>query len=206
MPVRAGGSEAHVVVLQQQRDKFELLEALLNQAGFWFALEQARFNTSAATHDFNIIIKPDLSACELTGSLATDPQLVEHLIDLLHDRGYTQVTVVDSRNSFDLCLENRDVQILADMLGYRYVTPEGRDYDILDLGEALSDARFDDKALLRGTTLSDHWLTADFRIAIHSAAAGQGVSLSPPFQSCRPAGRTAAHCPCRLLHHRRLYQ
>lgn len=163
-PSSPSTTQAHVVVLQQKRDKFDLFEALLNQAGFWFLLEQAHFYSMIPAHEFNIVIKPDLSACELVGSLATDPQLVEHLIDLLHDRGYTQVVVVDSRNSFDLCLENRDVQILADMLGYRYVTSKGREYDILDLSEALQDAPFDEQELLRGTTLSDHWLAANFRI------------------------------------------
>lgn len=163
-PIVPHACEAHVVVLQQQRNKFDLFEETLNQAGFWFSLEQARFYATTADRDFNIIIKPDLYACELTGSLATDPQLVEHLIDLLHDRGYKHVAVVDSRNSLDLCLENRDVQILADILGYQYITPKGREYDILDLGEALHDAQFDVKDLLRGTMLSDYWLNADFRI------------------------------------------
>lgn len=156
--------EARVFVVQQQKDKFDLLDDILNQSGFWLTLEQARFYSKKAADKFNIIIKPDLTACELTGSLATDPQLVEYLIDLLHDRGFSEVAVVDSRNSFDLYLENRDVQILADMLGYAYITPKGRDYDILDLGEALHHSPFEAQDLLHTTTLSDHWLNADFRL------------------------------------------
>ncbi|MBL3619432.1 MAG: DUF362 domain-containing protein, partial [gamma proteobacterium endosymbiont of Lamellibrachia anaximandri] len=152
------------IVLQGQKDKFELFDETLRRADFWFALEQACFKVGAEAAAFRILIKPDVTACEATVALATDPQLVEHLIDLLQDRGFTQVVVAESRNSFDICLENRDVQILADMLGYQYVTPKGRDYDVIDLGEELQEVSVAEGSVLHGVSLSRHWQDADFRI------------------------------------------
>ena len=65
---------------------------------------------------------------------ATDPSLVEALIDLLHDRGFDNVAVVSAADSSALWAANRDVYALSDLLGYRFVTPNGRSYDIIDLG------------------------------------------------------------------------
>lgn len=153
-----------VVVIGENKDKHKLLDDVLKKSGFWFVLEGARFHANVDKDHFQIVIKPDLNAFEFTGSNATDPQLIESLIDQLHERGYTQVVVAESRNSFDLWLENRDVQILADLLGYQYVTPAGRPYDLIDLAEDLVPGPFAEGSLLQGTQLSRRWLEADFRI------------------------------------------
>jgi uncharacterized protein (DUF362 family) len=153
-----------VVVIGENKDKQILLDDVLKRSGFWSLLEGTRLHANVDKDHFQIVIKPDLNAFELTGSNATDPQLVESLIDQLHERGYTQVVVAESRNSFDLWLENRDVQILADLLGYHYATPAGRPYDLIDLAEDLVPGPFAEGSLLKGTDLSRRWLEADFRI------------------------------------------
>ena len=152
------------VVLHAEADKFGLLEALLQKSCFWLTLQEKHFRSGLDKGDFKILIKPDLNACELTGSTATDPELVEQLIDLLHDRGFTQVVVGETRNSFDTWLENRDVQILADILGYRYATPRNRSYDVIDLAEELAPGPFGEGSILRGSNLPSAWLDADFHI------------------------------------------
>jgi uncharacterized protein (DUF362 family) len=95
---------------------------------------------------------------------ATDPLLVEALIDLLHDRGFTNVAVVSSADSSALWAANRDVYALSDLLGYRFVTPKGRDYEIIDLGDAPDDDVFPTTSALHGCGLSRAWLDADIRI------------------------------------------
>ena len=152
------------VVLQSEEDKLGLLDELLQSSSFWLALQEKHFRSGLDKHDFKILIKPDLNACELTGSTATDPELVEQLIDLLHDRGFTQVVVGDSRNSFDSWLENRDVQILADILGYRYVTSKDRGYDVIDFAEDLAPGPFAEGSILHNSHLPRAWLEADFHI------------------------------------------
>lgn len=152
------------VVASGGDDRFALLEQALQQSGFWIRLEEKRFRTGREAADFAILIKPDMDACELAGSTATDPALVEHLVDLMHARGYTSVTIGDSRNSHDNWLENRDVQILADILGYRYITENGNDYDVIDLAEETLPGPFADGSLLAHSELPRAWNGADFRI------------------------------------------
>jgi len=152
------------VVLQDNADKFTLLDNVLQQSGFWFALQEKLYRTGLDKDSFKILIKPDFNACELLGSTATDPELVEYLIDLLHDRGFSQVLVGESRNSYDMWLENRDVQILADVLGYQYVTPSGRSYDVIDLSEDTVQGPFAEGSILYNSHLSSVWLTTDFHI------------------------------------------
>ncbi len=164
----ASSLSVHAVIVQEEqkdkKDKYALLEEALKKSGFWFALEEALFRSRVDKDQFLIVIKPDFQAFELPGSTATDPQLVECLIDHLHERGYPQVIVAESRNSFDIWLENRDVQILADMLGYRYVTPGGNPYHIIDLAEDLVPGPFPPTSLLHGTQLPRKWCEAGFRI------------------------------------------
>jgi len=158
-----GKMPAFVTVLSGD-DKFTLLDEVLTRSQFWFSLEQAKFSARLEQDDFKILIKPDFNACELTGSLATDPALVEHLIDELHNRGYTQLVVGDTANNMDIWLENRDVQILADMLGYQFVTPAGRDYDIIDLAEETVAGPFGEGSILQGSEISQYWNDANFVI------------------------------------------
>lgn len=145
-------------------DAFSCLQKALRDSGFWFALEQSRFASGCDKAEFSIVIKPDFNGLELAGSTCTDARLVEHLIDLLQRQGYQQITVVESRNSYDLWLENRDVQILADLLGYQYITADGHEYDILDLAESASACPFAEGSLLEQTLLPQVWLEAGFRI------------------------------------------
>lgn len=153
-----------VVVVRSDKDKFLLLDEVLEKSGFWSVLEQTRLRLGINRKRFRILIKPDFDAFELTGSTATDPRLVEHLIDRLHEHRYTRVAIGESRNSFDRWIENRDVQILADLLGYRFVTPKGNSYEIVDLAEELIAGPFERGSILRGTCLPRHWKQANFRI------------------------------------------
>lgn len=95
---------------------------------------------------------------------ATDPALVEALIDLLHDRGCENVAVATAADTSALWAANRDVYALSDLLGYRFVTPGGRSYDIIDLAEAPDADAFPAQSALHGTGLSREWLDADIRI------------------------------------------
>ncbi|HEX2027937.1 MAG TPA: DUF362 domain-containing protein [Nitriliruptorales bacterium] len=113
---------------------------------------------------FRVVILPELGGFSVESPAFTDAILVEHLIDLLHDAGYADVVVAASSDSSALWAGNRDVLALADLLGYRFLTPAGRDYDIVDLGEDLVDGGFAPGEVLNGSTLSRAWLDAGFRI------------------------------------------
>ncbi len=59
---------------------------------------------------------------------ATEPALVEHLIKLLKERGFTHVKVVESQNTMNNWVRNRSVANVARVAGYT-----GDGYEIADL-------------------------------------------------------------------------
>lgn len=141
-----------------------LLEQLLTQSRFWEIIEAARVAQSMDPAEFSVLIKPDMEYFDQESTTGTDPKMVEHLVDLLADRGYVNVVIADGLGSADLWLENRDVIILADLAGYQFVTENGNDYDILNLSEEVIEGNFPAGSPLEGSGLSQHWQDAHFRI------------------------------------------
>jgi uncharacterized protein (DUF362 family) len=162
-PVKAGKIRA-VIVQTNTNDKFSLLASALNQAGFWEQLDAARRLAKAGQNEFQILIKPDLELFSPGEPTGTDPELVEHLIDLLWQRNYRHVAVGDAANVWDLWLENRDVCVLAELVGYHFVTKRKHPYNVVDLSEEILDAGFPLESALRDTGLSKRWMDAHFRI------------------------------------------
>jgi uncharacterized protein (DUF362 family) len=160
--------DAHRVVIQQDAEAapFSLLETALARARFWERVEEVRLDTGVERSEFAILIKPDLEIFDPGAPTGTDPRLVEHLILLLHRRGYPQVAVADGPGIADLWLENREVPVLADLVGYRYATDDGGDYDVVELGDDPVDAGFEGDSALGGSRLGRTWLDAHFRISM----------------------------------------
>ncbi len=50
------------------------------------------------------------------------------------------------------------------MVGYRFVTEAGHDYDVIDLSEDRVDVPFPQESVLHGTELARPWVEAEFRI------------------------------------------
>jgi uncharacterized protein (DUF362 family) len=138
-----------------------IVEAL-DGAGFWETL--ARSLRDRPPNALRLVIKPELAGYTAASPLATDPSLVEALIDLLHDRGFADVAVVGTADSSALWAENRDIYALCDLLGYRFVTQQDRAYDIVDLADAPDNAVFPLASALHGTGISRAWVDADVRI------------------------------------------
>jgi uncharacterized protein (DUF362 family) len=135
----------------------EKLAAALERAGFWEVM-------AASRRDARIVIKPDMAGFTANSPCVTDPALVELLIDLLHDHGFSNAAVVGAADSSALWADNRDLYALADLLGYRFTTLKERSYDIVDLGDAADRTVFHCDSILHGGGLSHDWLDADVRI------------------------------------------
>jgi uncharacterized protein (DUF362 family) len=146
-------------------DKLAALEEALEAAGFWPTLEEASSRTGAPREDFRILIQPDIGLFESGSSTATDAELVEHLVSLLHHRGWNRAAIGAGRSKSELWLENRDPLVLMDLAGYRFSTAEGRDYEVFDLGEDLAPAPFPEGSALHGRHLARPWIEAHFRIS-----------------------------------------
>ena len=145
---------------------YETLERVLQEALFWESLETERARTQLSKDDFCVLIKADFTYFDLNSCTGTAPDLVEHLIALLQEQGYMQVKVASGPDPVGLWFENREVLILAELAGYRFVTSKGISYEVLDLGEdiVVGDDRFPQESLLHREGISRHWLESHFRI------------------------------------------
>jgi uncharacterized protein (DUF362 family) len=142
----------------------DLLARTLDRAGFWTLLTSRCRDTDRSPATLRIVIKPDLTAFAAGSPTATDPALVEALIDLLHSHGYRDVAVVASADSSSLWAENRDVLATAELLGYRFATHDSHPYDVVDLAEDLVPIGWPPGALLDGTSISRTWNEAHARV------------------------------------------
>jgi len=145
-------------------DPARLLARALEEAGLWDDLRQTAATAVTDPASLRIVVRPEFGAFAPGSPAATDPALVELLIDFLHGAGFTNVTIVAARDSSALWAENRDVLVLADLLGYRFATEQGRTYEIVDLGEDLVPGGFPNAAALRGSSIARTWVEAQYRI------------------------------------------
>jgi uncharacterized protein (DUF362 family) len=181
LPLTANEAEdcAVAIVDDHALSTFGKLAAALDRAGLWSVLARAQKGRSA--EQLSIVIKPELAGFAIDSPAVTDPALVEELVDLLHDRGFTSVAVVGTTDSSALWAENRDLYALSDLLGYRYVTSKDRAYDIIDLASSPDSRAFPIDSALQGCGISREWLDADVRIVFSKSrtdeAAGYALCL-----------------------------
>jgi uncharacterized protein (DUF362 family) len=158
---------------------FGKLAAALDRAGLWSVLARAQKGRPA--EQLRIAIKPELAGFAIASPTVTDPALVEELVDLLYDRGFTSIAVVGTTDGSALWAQNRDLYALSDLLGYRYTTPKGHSYDIVDLADSLDSGAFPVDSALRGCSISREWLDPDVRIVFSKnrtdEAAGYALCL-----------------------------
>src|SRR5215813_5920819 len=96
---RGVGRIVNVSITQQLgAQALPLFERSLEDADFWRHIEQTLSRSRQQRDRFRIIIKPDLDFFSPTVPEGTDPALVEHLIEMLHERGFRNVAVGDGRN------------------------------------------------------------------------------------------------------------
>src|SRR5690606_15630602 len=116
VPSKQNEKPALVSICQSQSaDANSLLKEVLERSGFWKSIEIERKANKVPKAKFRILIKPDLEVYDLDANTGTDSSLVEHLVDLLFEKGYTNVALADGTGQSDLWLENRDPLILADL-------------------------------------------------------------------------------------------
>lgn len=141
-----------------------LLDRAMALSGFAAVARERIEAALEATGRCSAVIVPALDGYTADSPAVADPLLVEHLADALFELGVTDVAVGSTRSTAALWLENRDVFVAADLLGYRYETTAGRIYDVVDLAEEVVEGVFSDWGPLAGAGLSRAWLDADLRL------------------------------------------
>ena len=159
-----------------------LLEEVLEATGFWRLV---------AASPGSVVIKPDLDFHEAAAHGGTEPALVEHLVDLLHDRGCTDVAIGEARNADDGWLHNREPMVVPELVGYRFVTPKGRAYEVVDLRpEAAIDERWRGAALRINFAKNRTHEECHFALCVHNLA-GLAPARRTPEDGCLQVLREA---------------
>ena len=140
-------------------DKFANLDEVLERTGFFGKLEDAGSRTGKKKEDLAIIVKPNFMFMYSTKdrSTFTDPELVEHLIKRIHEKGYRNLSCAEARSTYGTFFKNREVKTVAAHLGL-----SGGNYRIIDLSEDLEEYSFSGK--LGRHFVNREWKNADFRI------------------------------------------
>jgi uncharacterized protein (DUF362 family) len=148
------------VVVAKDDDKFAALGQVLDQTGFLDVLERHWQESGKAREEFLIAIKPNIMMAysREDPSTITDPELVQHLIDRILERGFANVAVVEAQNVFGNWFDNRGVVTVAQHFGY-----SGQNYRLVDLTQEMVPYDY-------GSRLGQHWVgptwrDADFRLS-----------------------------------------
>jgi len=98
--------------------KIDGLKELLDTSGFYDSLgDDCKDNKK----DCKIVIKPNISiATQKDTPNYTDPDLVNWLVDDLHDRGYETVRIVESNNMMYLLEPRHSPDIISKNIGYTH--------------------------------------------------------------------------------------
>ncbi|MDJ0763822.1 MAG: DUF362 domain-containing protein [Myxococcota bacterium] len=156
---RRSQSTAKVAAVKRP-DRFGALDEVLTLTGFFEGLEAARVASGKTKQGFSIVVKPSFSFMYSLSdrSTFTDPDLVEHLIDRISERGYENISLVEARSTYAVFFTNRDVPTLARYVGYK-----PRNYNIVDLSEGTEP--FDYSRTLGRHEVHPTWRDADYRIS-----------------------------------------
>ena len=145
---------------EDDSDRFDVLDRVLEDAGFWNTLDERFLGSGKTKKDFLVAVKPNLMMfySKEDMSVITEPVLVEHLITKIADKGYTNIVLAESQNVFGNWFKNRDVENVAFHAGY-----SPTNYRIVDL-------TMDVVAHVYPGTLGTYlvgktWKDADFRIS-----------------------------------------
>jgi uncharacterized protein (DUF362 family) len=141
-------------------DKFKALSKVLEATEFLPKLDAARERFGKKKEDYAIIIKPNFMFMYSTKdrSTYTDPELVEYLVNAMHERGYRNLAVCEARSTYGTFFTNREVKTVAEYIGLKE-----KNYHIIDLSEDLEEFQYSGK--LGKHYVNREWKNADFRIS-----------------------------------------
>ncbi|MDH4185103.1 MAG: DUF362 domain-containing protein [Nitrospinota bacterium] len=159
-----GGGPCKVVV-ETGADKFHTLEKALEKSGFFQALDHHHQASGAPKEKFRVVIKPNFMFLHHKKDVSTytDPELVERLIKMIHERGFTNIAIVESQSALGNYFTNRDVKTVAEYAGYGKDPAMAAMYKVVDLTEER--VAFDYSGPLGAHTVGPTWRDAHFRVS-----------------------------------------
>ncbi len=148
------------VVVNKGEEKIALLEKTLEDAKFMEVLKKCHKDSGKSKEDFLVAVKPNFMFMhsKKDHSSFTDPQLVEKLIKIIYDEGFTNIALVEAQSTYGNYYENREVKKVAEYIGYT-----GENYRIVDLTEEM--VPYDYGGRLGMHWVGPTWRDADFRVS-----------------------------------------
>ncbi len=166
------------------RDKIKLLNEVLGVAAFETELEAVRETLKKEKGDFKIVIKPNASMFVRRDDdgVTTDPLLVLALVERLHEKGYPNISVVESSNAYQLTYTERNSVTVMTAMGlnggvHSFVSERPSTtahvaasdgsllpYQLVELGADTTEVKAEEMPNGK-LKLSTVWLEADFRIS-----------------------------------------
>ncbi|MEK7396383.1 MAG: DUF362 domain-containing protein [Candidatus Poribacteria bacterium] len=154
-------TEPTTVVVETGEDKFDMLNKVLNRAGFYDVLEKRFKESGKSKENFSVVIKPNFMYMHAKKDISTytDPELVEYLFDRIAERGFSKITLVEAQSTLGNYYNNREVLKVAEYIGYS----TKKNYRIVDLTE--EKVPYDYGGRFGQHFVGPTWRDADFRIS-----------------------------------------
>lgn len=153
--------EPALVASIKNDDKFAALDEVVGLTKFDEILDRYLAESGKRAEDFCIAIKPNFmfAYSKYDRTTFTDPELVEHLIGRIHERGLSNIAVVEAQSAYGNYYRNREVEKVALYVGYS----RDKNYRIVDLTE--EKVLYDFGGRLGRHPVGPTWRDADFRIS-----------------------------------------
>ena len=154
-----------LVAAVKNPDRFEALDKIIEMTRFFDKLEAMRKEKGKDKENLSIIIKPNFMFMYSLKDRTTftDPELVEHLVSRIWEKGYRNIAVGEARSTFGTFFTNREVRTVAQYIGLDGVCPGGEKYSIIDL--SLNTEEYEFEGSLGKHPVNKDWKDADFRIS-----------------------------------------
>ena len=153
-----------LVAVFKDTDKKKLLDDVLIATRFYDLLE-ARYREFCQEdprpkNQFSVVTKPNFmfAHSRRDPTTFTDPELVEHLVERVREKGFTNIAIVESQTTYENYYANRTVRTVAKHLGYT-----GENYRIVDLTEEMVPYNYGGR--LGWHYVGPTWKDANFRIS-----------------------------------------
>lgn len=153
--------ESTIVASIKNDNKFAALDEVLMLTKFYDTIDKYLTASGKSIEDFSIVIKPNFmfAYSKYDKTTFTDPELVEYLIEKIHERGFSNIAVVEAQSAYGNCYKNREVEKVALHVGYS----KDKNYRIVDLTK--EKVLYDFGGRLGRHPVEPTWRDADFRIS-----------------------------------------
>lgn len=150
----------NVVAIAESDNKTDALDTVIEKSSFFQDVKDYLEKSGKSKEEFSIVVKPNIMMLYNRNNphVATDPELVEHLVKRIKEEGYPRIALVESRNMYTDWFPKRTVKHVAAVAGYTFAG-----YEMVDLTEEAEPYNYG--GVLKQDSVGKTWKNADYRIS-----------------------------------------